>query len=103
MLTRLGPTEAANIIIDAVEALPEEDAALLDALGRVSASQIASPIDLPHWDNSAMDGYAVRGEDVAGKCPIELDVVEQIPAGGFPQCQLSHNQCARIFTGARAR
>jgi molybdopterin molybdotransferase len=100
VLTRLGPTEAANIIIDAIGALPDEQVTLLDALGRVAAAQVTSPIDLPHWDNSAMDGYAVRSKDVAGKCPIELDVVEQIPAGGFPQRELSQNQCARIFTGA---
>ena len=100
MLTRLGPAEAASIILDAITALPAEHVALADALGRVAAIQVSSPIDLPHWDNSAMDGFAVRSEDVAGKCPVELSVVEQIPAGGFSQRELSQNQCARIFTGA---
>jgi molybdopterin molybdotransferase len=96
----LGPAEAANIILDAITALPAEQVALADALGRVTATQVSSPIDLPHWDNSAMDGFAVRSEDVAGKCPVELSVVEQIPAGGFSQTELSQHQCARIFTGA---
>jgi len=72
----------------------------MDALGRVLAVDITSPIDLPQRDNSAMDGFAVRSEDVRGKCPVELEIVEHIPAGAVPVETLDPGQCSRIFTGA---
>ncbi|MEK6597318.1 MAG: molybdopterin molybdenumtransferase MoeA, partial [Gemmatimonadota bacterium] len=58
-----------------------------DAAGSVLAESVTSPIDIPAHTNSAMDGYAVRGEDVRGanpESPRTLEVVEQIPAGHFP-------------------
>jgi len=94
------PTEAARTIIHTVRALTPEHVSLSEALGRIAAESISSPIDLPHWDNSAMDGYAVRGDDVKGNCPTELKVVERIRAGTFPSIELSVGQCAQIFTGA---
>ncbi|UCG85340.1 MAG: molybdopterin molybdotransferase MoeA [Gemmatimonadota bacterium] len=100
MLSLLSPARAADIILETVKALPTERVPLPDALGRVAAAAVRSPIDLPHWDNSAMDGFAVRSEDVGGNCPVELRVVEEIPAGGFPQRALARGQCAKIFTGA---
>ena len=74
-----------------------------DALDGVLAEDVVSPIDIPAWTNSAMDGYAVRGDDVRGASadrPIRLRVVEQIPAGAFPTRQIGPGECARIFTGA---
>ncbi|EKQ68911.1 molybdopterin molybdochelatase [Leptolyngbyaceae cyanobacterium JSC-12] len=76
---------------------------LLDAMGRILAETVTSQLDFPHWDNSAMDGYAVRYEDVRS-CSDEplltLAVVEEIPAGYQPQKQIQPGQAARIFTGA---
>jgi molybdopterin molybdotransferase len=69
-------------------------------LDRVLADDIVSPVNLPHWDNSAMDGYAVPSSDVTGAPPHELDIIEEIPAGTFPTKVVGAGQCARIFTGA---
>ncbi|TAD80264.1 MAG: molybdopterin molybdenumtransferase MoeA [Oscillatoriales cyanobacterium] len=76
-----------------------ESIATLDALGRVLAEPVRSRLDFPHWDNSAMDGYAVRQADLA-QGPAELQVIEIIPAGVAPQQTLGPGQAARIFTGA---
>jgi molybdopterin molybdotransferase len=76
---------------------------LLMANNRILASPVTSSLDFPHWDNSAMDGYAVRYADVqyarADK-PIVLEVVEEIPAGYKPRVTIQSGQAARIFTGA---
>ncbi len=100
MRTLLTSTEAALTILENMHPLPSENVFLTAALGRVSACDVTSPIDLPPWDNSAMDGYAVRSEDVQGKCPVDLEISEQIRAGAFPETTLTTGQCARIFTGA---
>ncbi|MBF2028090.1 MAG: molybdopterin molybdotransferase MoeA [Oscillatoriales cyanobacterium C42_A2020_001] len=76
---------------------------LLDAVGRVLAEPVTGQLDFPHWDNSAMDGYAVRYEDVRSPSdgqPVTLDIVEEIPAGYQPQKSIQPGQAARIFTGA---
>ena len=92
------PTEAALRIIASIAPLPPEHVPLTRALERVLASDVASPIDLPGWDNSAMDGYAVRAVDI--RAGAELRVVEKIPAGAFPSRALGAGEAARIFTGA---
>ncbi len=77
-----------------------ESAALGEALGRVLAESPVAAVDVPPWDNSAMDGYAVRSADLdpAG-APVRLPVGQRIPAGrvGTP---LAPGSAARIFTGA---
>jgi molybdopterin molybdotransferase len=76
---------------------------LVDAQGRVLAEDVRSQLDFPHWDNSAMDGYAVRFEDVKAAThdhPMTLTVIEDIPAGAQPQQRIQPGQAARIFTGA---
>ncbi len=76
---------------------------LLDAAGRVLAVPVTSPLDIPHWDNSAMDGYAVRHADVADcslSAPVSLEIVEEIPAGDQPRHTLQPGQAARILTGS---
>jgi molybdopterin molybdotransferase len=97
---RVTPTEAARAILHTVQALTTERVPLVDALARVAAESVSSPVDLPHWDNSAMDGYAVRSDDVKGKCPIELQITDHIRAGSFPAKGIAVGECARIFTGA---
>jgi molybdopterin molybdotransferase len=67
------------------------------------ADAVHSPIDHPPWDNSAMDGYAVRSEDVAAASrerPVRLNVIEKVPAGGFPSNTVSEGTAIRIMTGA---
>lgn len=94
------PAEAARVILAEVHALPVECIPLTEALGRVLVARIQSPINLPHWDNSAMDGYAVRSADLAQEPPVELTIIEEIPAGAFPTKPLAPGACARVFTGA---
>ena len=74
-----------------------------DALDAVLGEDVVSPLDIPAWTNSAMDGYATRGDDVRGATqerPVRLTVVEHLPAGRFPTRTIAPGECARIFTGA---
>jgi molybdopterin molybdotransferase len=102
-VTALAARDAALRILAAVPRQPTLRIPLDDALGTVLAEPLVSPLDLPAWTNSAMDGYAARGADVRGasaEAPVRLRVVEQIPAGRFPTRILQPGECARIFTGA---
>lgn len=99
----LAAGDAARRIVDEVRRQPPLRMPLDDALGAVLAQDIVSPLDIPAWTNSAMDGYAARGEDVRGASvdrPVRLRVLEHIPAGHFPTRALGPGECARIFTGA---
>lgn len=71
---------------------------LAEASGRVLAEDICSPIDVPGFDNTAMDGYALRAAD-AGSVGTRLPVRQRIAAGSFPE-PLAAASAARIFTGA---
>ena len=102
-MTGLTATEAAARILAEVRRQPALRVPLDDALGSVLAESVVSPVDIPAWTNSAMDGYAVRGAEVRGATqavPKRLRVVEAIPAGKFPTRVLGPGECARIFTGA---
>lgn len=99
----LTPTEAARLILEHVAPLPPTGRPLRDALDLVLAEDVTSPIDLPAWDNSAMDGYAVRAGDVAAASPdrpVALTVVESVAAGRFPTRPIDRGEATRIFTGA---
>src|SRR5437763_1004343 len=99
----LTPTEAARLILLHVAPLPAARRPLREALDRVLAEDVASPIDLPGWDNSAMDGYAARAADVERAAPdrkITLAVIEAVAAGQFPTKPIGPGQVTRIFTGA---
>ena len=97
---RLSAAEAARAILAEVEPLPAHSALLSEALGQVLARKVISPLDIPPWDNSAMDGYALRSGDLRKDGETVLDVVEEIAAGAFPLRTIGQGQCARIFTGA---
>lgn len=103
MTAPLGAREAALRILEDVRPQPPLRVPLDDALGSVLAEDVASPLDIPAWTNSAMDGYATRADDVRGASdasPVRLRVVEEIPAGYFPVRTVGPGECARIFTGA---
>ncbi|VVO15023.1 gephyrin-like molybdotransferase Glp [Pseudomonas fluorescens] len=72
---------------------------LAQALGRVIAEDVFSPLDLPGWDNSAMDGYALRAFDVPEQGGY-LEVAGRIAAGHSSEVPLQAGQTMRIFTGA---
>jgi molybdopterin molybdotransferase len=82
---------------------PSEVAWLMEARGRVAASALASPLALPPWDNSAMDGYAIRAADVAEateSAPTRLEVVGEVRAGQAPDREVRRGTAIRIATGA---
>jgi molybdopterin molybdotransferase len=86
-----------------VRALDDEPVALSDALGRVLARDVVSPVSLPLWDNASMDGFAVRSADVRGAstaAPVRLRVVETIAAGARGTRVVGPGEAARIMTGA---
>jgi molybdopterin molybdotransferase len=96
---------AAEIILNAAQPLElaVEAVPLHSAIGGLLAQSVESVLDFPHWDNSAMDGYAVRYADVADACednPVELEVITAIPAGSVPQGSIGPGQAARILTGS---
>jgi molybdopterin molybdotransferase len=97
-------SQAEKTILSLVQPLSEvESVDLMLATGRILAKSILSQVDFPHWDNSAMDGYAVKFSDVRSstpKHPITLEIVEEIPAGYQPQREIQSGEAARIFTGA---
>ncbi len=80
--------------------LPAEWARHEEALGRALAWEVRAQRTLPPWDNSAMDGYAVRAADFSGPPPFRLTVLETIHAGQTPRHSLQPGMCARIMTGA---
>ena len=86
-------------ILAGVPTLPAVETPLLDALGLVLVDDITADRDVPSFRNSAMDGYAVRGEDVAS-VPVELRVVGEIAAGGFSDRAVAPGEAMRIMTGA---
>ena len=99
----LSVAEAVARITGAVSPLAVEQVPLREALDRVLGEDIVSPITLPHWTNSAMDGYAVRADDIRGaseRAPVELPVIETVAAGAFATRALKPGEATRIMTGA---
>jgi molybdopterin molybdotransferase len=103
MKVGISVAEAQQIVLDACHPLGIETVASVDAQGRVLAAPVISGRTLPPADCSAMDGYAVRAEDLAGateSTPVELSVVYEVAAGGQGERPLAAGEAARIFTGA---
>jgi molybdopterin molybdotransferase len=92
--------EARSIILEHARPMGTERIHLLEATGRIIAEDLAAPWDLPAWDNSAMDGYAVRSEDCRS-IPCKLKVSGFLPAGATIDGYLVEPGCTiRIMTGA---
>jgi len=95
--------EALKIVLDNVAPLGIERISIIDGLMRVLAEQIDSSRDIPGFDNSAMDGYAVRAADVAHASeskPVRLRVLETVGAGVMPSMRVESGQAVRTMTGA---
>jgi molybdopterin molybdotransferase len=95
--------EAQQRILSAIHSLPGESVSLSHAHGRIIVDSISAPISLPAFDNSAMDGYAVRAADVAAASvpsPALLKWVGTIPAGSVFREEVQPGTCVRIFTGS---
>jgi molybdopterin molybdotransferase len=94
----LSVEEARKAILATIEVLPPEKVFINEAEGRYLAKDVISTIDIPPWDNSAMDGYAVNIKDIVS-VPIRLPVSQDIPAGATP-LRLKKGTAAKIMTGA---
>ncbi len=97
-------TTAQQIVLDAAQVLGCEKVGLLDALGRVLGEDIIAPRSNPPWDNSAMDGFAVRWADIHSEHTIskipELKIVEDVAAGAVAMKSVGPGEAIRIMTGA---
>lgn len=95
--------EALVKILDSVKPLRVEMVPLSDALGRIAAAKVLSPVNLPPDDNSSVDGYAVLSEDLnaaASGTPVALTLAGYSPAGGAYLGTLEPGTCVRVFTGS---
>lgn len=95
-------TAVAQVLAALPAPLPER-IPLAESAGRILAETIIAPLDLPPFDNSAMDGYAVRAAEVGGakaEAPVRLRLQARIPAGETYAGELASGECARVFTGA---
>jgi molybdopterin molybdotransferase len=96
--------QAQEIVLRAAVPLGCEKVSLLESLGRVLGEDIIAPRDNPPWDNSAMDGFAVRWADIKQEYAItkipELTIIEDVQAGGVPTKTVGPGEAIRIMTGA---
>ncbi len=100
---RISVEEARGRVLDRVAVLEAQTVALDEAFGRVLAADVTSDIDVTPFDNSSMDGYAVRAADLAGAStatPVTLSVVGYIGAGAVFEGELAVGQAVRLMTGA---
>src|SRR5690349_11245546 len=95
--------DASTMILETISPLGGERLGLLQAVGRVLAEQVHSAREVPPFANSAMDGYAVRWDDVQGASaeqPVALAVIETIQAGAVPTQAVTAGTASKIMTGA---
>jgi len=103
MRTGIEVEEARRLVLEGAAPLPAEVVATADALGRILAAPVTSGRTLPPADCSAMDGYALRADDLASAsraAPQRLRLAFEVPAGGRAPRPLGRGEAARIFTGA---
>jgi molybdopterin molybdotransferase len=91
--------EAQERVLAEVAVAGTEQVAFTDALGRVLREDVVATADVPQGDNTAMDGYAVRADDVANP-PVRLRVIEDLPAGSVAAKKVEKGTAIRIMTGA---
>src|SRR4029453_7409643 len=97
----LGRDDMERLVAGGVGPVPEfERVPLHGARGRVVAHDLKAPVDLPPFDNSAVDGYAVRHADLRLDGETTLAIAGRLTAGARSQLMLKPRQAIRIFTGA---
>jgi molybdopterin molybdotransferase len=103
MFPLLNVVEAQQHLLNAIQRLEVERISLGQAAGRILAKDITASFNQPTFDNSSMDGFAVKAADVTSarpEQPVVLEVIADIPAGFVSSVSLSPGQAARIMTGA---
>jgi len=101
----LRPEEALSLVLKHFDPKPlgVERVHIRDAVGRVLAEHVASPIDVPPFDRATMDGYALRSidvEDASETFPIELKLIGKVEAGQRPEIEVVEGTCVEVATGA---
>jgi molybdopterin molybdotransferase len=91
--------EALAIVLRETDVLPKETVGLDNATGRILAEEVRSDRDMPPFHRAAMDGYALRAEDIRS-APVALEVIGEVPAGSWPDMEVGAGQAVRIMTGA---
>ena len=95
--------DARALVLSRVNALDVEEVDVIDMIGRVAAQDLKSDIDIAPFAHAAMDGYAMRAqqlEHASEQSPVELDVIAEVPAGSWYDGPIEEGQCVRIMTGA---
>lgn len=95
--------EARELVLSKVHVLDVETVPVLDAAGRVAAADLVSDIDIAPFANSAMDGFALRADQLASatpETPVQLRVIAEVAAGDVFEGAISEGECVRIMTGA---
>ena len=95
--------EALGLILENIREIGFEKVDIKEALGRVIAEDVYARRNIPPWDNSAMDGYAVIVNDVEGASkenPAVLKIIESLPAGYISESKLKSGEAIKIMTGA---
>ena len=93
--------EVERLVVERVSPVTEiEQVRLFDALGRVLADDLMAPIDLPPFDNSAVDGFAVRHADLNPRAETRLQIIDRVTAGRSAARAILGSAAIRIFTGA---
>lgn len=100
---RMEAQEAIATLLDIVSPVETETVSLADALGRVLAEDIVAKYDIPPFDRSPFDGYALRGEETEGATadnPVVFTITEDIPCGSVPTMPVLPGQAGKVSTGA---
>ena len=96
----LSVEEASEQILSIVPKMPVVEVSIDEADGMVLAKDLISPINIPPWDNSAMDGFALRAEDLNAESDTTLRIVGMVAAGTFPEFTVPKGCASGIMTGA---
>lgn len=94
---------ARDLLLDTVGIVDMEEVPLAESIGRVLGEDVIAADNVPPFDRSPYDGYALRSEDVAGATrenPVTLYIVEEVPAGAVPTMACTKNTAVKILTGA---
>jgi molybdopterin molybdotransferase len=94
--------EAKKRILDTVAAVNEiEEIKVTSSLNRILASDVKASFDVPPHDNSAMDGYAIRHQDISETEEVRLKIIGDLPAGVYFDKEVREKEAVRIMTGAK--
>lgn len=101
--TQISMEEGMGLLLSAAVPMDKEEVRLLDASGRVLACDVAAMEDIPPFDRSPLDGYAVRAADIAAAgedSPVTLKIIGEVPAGYVAERGPQEGEAVKILTGA---